>query len=269
MRQKFTERMKELSEEKARRIRLNTATLIPKKGKDYAEVVFLGDVHYGSPQCDVPRFKAMLKYCFDKKISILLMGDLLEMATRDSIGAGVYEQEGIGQTQYEKMVEMLAPLAKAHLILGLLNGNHEERVYNSTGIDISKVMARELNVPYLQNASWNLFRVGSQSYSVYALHGRTGARFDGTVLKAVENVANSFYADVVAMGHAHKKVSGEVMVEGIFNGRVVQKKKFIVVTGSYLKYDGGYWQKTGGQISKLGSPKIKFFAKRHDCSVSW
>ena len=33
--------------------------------------------------------------------------------------------------------------------------------------------------------------------------------------------------------------------------------------------DGGYWQKTGGQISKLGSPKIKFFAKRHDCSVSW
>jgi hypothetical protein len=58
-------------------------------------------------------------------------------------------------------------------------------------------------------------------------------------------------------------------VESIKHGRVVHRKKFIVVTGSYVKYDGGYWQKVGGQISKLGSPKVKFMADRHDLSISW
>jgi predicted MPP superfamily phosphohydrolase len=252
-----------------RPIRLNRRTLKPQKGKRYAEVVFLGDVHYGSPQCDVGKFQAMLDYCLKKRIYVLLMGDLIEMATRDSIGAGVYEQEEIGQTQYEQMVEMLSPLARASLIVGLLRGNHEERVYNATGIDISKAMARELHVPYLHDACWSQFRVGKQKYSVYALHGRTGARFDGTVLKAVENVAFSFFADIVAMGHAHKKVSGEPIVEAIERDKVVQKKRVTVVTGSYLKYDGGYWQKTGGQISRLGSPKAKLFSNKHDVHISW
>ena len=248
--------------------RLNRKTLKVVR-ENFAELVLLGDIHYGSPQCDVPRFLAMLDYCVTKKIYLLLMGDLVEMATRYSVGGGVYEQEFPGQSQVEWMIEKLQPAAKNGLIVGSHAGNHEERVYNATGIDISKAICRELGVTYLGDACWSSFKVGSQRYAVYTLHGRTGARYDGTVLKAVENISTSFYADLVAMGHAHKQVSGNIVVETVINDRVVRKKKFIVVTGSYLKYDGGYWQKVGGQISKLGSPKIKFFADRHDISISW
>jgi len=248
--------------------RLNKKILDP-NGKGYAEVMLIGDVHYGSPQCDVKRFLAMLDYCIKNHFYVLLMGDLVEMATRDSIGAGIYEQYVHGESQIEWMMKHLRSLADAGLILGLHNGNHEERVYNMTGVNISKAMARELGVTYLGDACWSSFKVGSQKYAVYSLHGRTGARYDGTVLKAVENISNSFYADLVAMGHAHKQVSSNLIVETVVNDRVVQKKKFIVVTGSYLGYDGGYWQKTGGQISKLGSPKVKFHADRHDLSISW
>lgn len=253
---------------KGRPTRLNKKTLEVNE-KDISNVMLIGDVHYGSPQCDVPRFKAMLDYCLENKFYIILMGDLVEMATRESIGAGVYEQEEHGDSQIEWMVETLRPLADAGLILGSHNGNHEERVYNMTGVNIAKAMARELHVTYLGDACWHSFKVGQQKYSVYTLHGRTGARYDGTVLKAVENISNSFYADLVAMAHAHKQVSSNLIVETVINDRVVQRKKFIVVTGSYLKYDGGYWQKTGGQISKLGSPRVRFSADRHDLSISW
>jgi len=252
-----------------RPIRLNKQILSVKKGKNYAEVCFIGDCHYGSPQCDTQRFRDMLDYCMHKGVYVMLMGDLLEMATRDSIGAGVYEQESVGQTQYEEMVEILSPLAKAKLILGSLRGNHEMRTYQSCGVDIAKALAREIGVPYLHDACWNLFRVGKHRYSVYVLHGRTAAQYDGTVLKCVENVSDSFYADLVAMGHAHKLVQGSLIVETVVGHQVVQKKKFVIVTGSFLKYDGSYWQQRGGQISKLGSPKVKFFSDRHDLSISW
>lgn len=265
----FNEETIELSEKNTKPIRLNRVTLTPRRGKNYAELLFIGDVHYGSPQCDVKRFKDMLAYALSKRIHVLLMGDLIELATRHSIGAGVYEQENIGQSQYEDMVEMLKPLAKAGLIIGTHAGNHEGRLYDSCGVDISKALARELNITYLGDAGWTQIRVGAQKYHIYSLHGRTGAKYDGTVLRAVENISSSFYADIVAQGHAHKKISGEIVVEAVVNDRVVQRKKIILVTGSYVKYDGGYWQKTGGQISKLGSPKAKFFSDSHSVHVSW
>jgi UDP-2,3-diacylglucosamine pyrophosphatase LpxH len=252
-----------------RPIRCNKQELVPRSGKDYADALFIGDVHLGSPQCDLPRFLRQLDYALKNGLYVLLMGDLIEMATKTSIGAGVYEQETIGQSQVEHMVGYLTPLAKKKLILGLHNGNHEDRVYQATSINVSKAMARELEVPYLGDACWNVFRVGEQKYTVYSLHGRTSARFDGTALLAIERISTSFDADIVAMGHCHKAANSSVIVQRVVNGLVKEFKKHLVITGSYLKYDGGYAQVVGLPLSKLGSPKIKLFSSRHDVSISW
>ena len=126
---------------------------------------------------------------------------LLESATRHSVGAGVYEQEMPCQSQHEQMVEWLRPLAEKKLIIGSHQGNHCERIYKESGVNISKALCRELDIPYLGDACWSRFRVGKESYSIYSLHGRTGSRFDGTALLAVERISTSFFADLVAMGH--------------------------------------------------------------------
>jgi len=253
---------------KGRAIRLNRQVLTPKKGRNYAEVVFLGDSHFGSPQFDRERFLSMLNYCLKHRIYVFLMGDMIELATRHSVGGGVYEQEFNGQSQHEQMVEWLKPLAKKKLILGLHQGNHEERVYKESGVNISKAMSRELGIPYLGDACWNTFRVGKQVYSIYSLHGRTGSKFDGTALLALERLAAPFHADLVAMGHAHKCISSSVLMQVVKNHRVLEHKKHLLITGSYLKY-GGYAQTFGLPPSKLGSPKVKFMLDRHDISVSW
>jgi len=130
-------------------------------------------------------------------------------------------------------------------------------------------MCRELGIKYLGDACWNVFRVGKQNYSIYALHGRTGSRFDGTALLAIERISTSFYADMVAMGHAHKCINSIVVMQRVVDGTVVEHKKHLLITGAYLKYDGGYGQAVGLPISKLGSPKVKFFGNRHDILVSW
>jgi hypothetical protein len=199
------------------------------------------------------------------------MGDLIEMATRDSIGAGVYEQEFEGQTQYEQMLNMLRPLADKKLIIGILEGNHELRVYNSTGVNITKFFARELRVPYLGSACWSRFIVGSQSYNIYSLHGRSGSRFDGTALLALERISTSFFCDLIVMGHTHKLISSTVLIQTVDtrNKVVKEHKKTLLITGSFLKYDGGYAQITGLPISKMGSPKVTFYSNKKDIDVSW
>lgn len=252
-----------------RPIRLNRKTLSVNRGKDYAEVVFLGDIHLGSPQCDVPRLRAMLDYCLKNNLYVFLTGDLIELATRYSVSSGIYEQENIGQAQFETMCDWLAPLADKKLILGTLSGNHERRAFIATGVDVGKAFARTLQVPYLGDACWNKFRVGKESYTIYSLHGRTGSRFDGTALLALERISTSFFCDLCIMGHAHKAINSIVLLQRVIGNRVIEHKKHLLIAGSYVKYDGNYSQTLGLPISKLGSPKVKFYADKHDILISW
>jgi predicted phosphodiesterase len=198
-----------------RPIRLNKKELKISPGKEYAEVMFIGDAHYGSPQFDKPRFLKMLDYCLENELYVVLMGDLLETATRNSVGAGVYEQEKIPEDQYEQMCDWLEPLAEKKLILGAHIGNHEERIYKESGFNVTKAMCRQLKIPYLGDACWSQFKVNGETYIIYTLHGRTGARFDGTALLALERISTSFQADLVACGHSHKLVTSSVIIQKV------------------------------------------------------
>lgn len=252
-----------------RPIRINRCKLSVFKNRDYAEMMFIGDVHYGSKQCDVPRFLGNIDYCFKNNVKVILMGDLCECATRESVGSGVYEQEHIIDDQHEQMVKWLKPLADQKLILGTHSGNHGERVYKATGFNLDKALARELKVPYLGDACWNRLRVGTQTYNIYTLHGRTGSRFDGTALLALERISTSFFADGVFCGHSHKCINSIVVMQKVENGTVKEHKKHLLICGHYLKYDGSYGQALGLPISKLGSPTVRLYAKRKDMLITW
>ncbi len=250
-----------------RPIRCNKRRLNVHEG--HADVTFIGDVHFGSPQCDIDRFCTMIEYCNDNNRHVFLMGDLIECSTRHSVGAGVYEQTMTADSQHELMVEWLRPLAEKGLIIGSISGNHEARVYKETGVNIGKALCRELKIPYLGEACWNTFQVGKQNYSIYTLHGTGGCVFDGTALLKLERLSASFFGDAVCMGHVHKCISSIVLMQKVVDGRVVEHRKHLVITGSYLDYDKSYGQSMGLPISKKGSPRLRFHADKHDVEVTW
>ena len=254
-----------------RPIRLNRFELPVKNGKDYAELLAFGDLHHGHPQCRVDKAKEMLDWALQHNVAVLLMGDLLEAGLRDSVGDSVYRQKLNPQEQMEAVVDLLQPLANKGLIKGLLSGNHEERITKTTGIDVSKVMARLLNVPYLGYACWNMVIVGKQKYAVYSEHGTGGSRFKHTKLKKILDEFAWLRADLILMGHHHSLDSTRVTIQEVDfrNKQVKEKKCYGALTGSYIGWDKSYAQMHELPISEIGSPKIKFSSVKRRIWISF
>lgn len=252
-------------------IRLNRKRLELTVGDDYAtqgsyaSITFWGDVHLGHPACDLEKAKHNLQFAIDHKMYLILMGDVIECSTRNSIGDGVYQQKLNPQEQMDEMIEILRPAAEAGLILGSHQGNHESRVQKDTGIDVMKIICKALKITYLGSACWHLLRVGMQNYTIYSLHGATGSRYFYTKLKSLADIAHNFRADILAMGHTHD-LAVEAITEQFVDlrgGTVQEKKKYLVLTGSYLKYDDTYAQAHGYPMGKTGSPNIKLESQAH------
>lgn len=248
---------------------LLTRELSCKKGKDYAEVLLFGDLHLGADNCMIEKAKENLDYCFKNGIYVYTMGDLIESSNRYSVGSAVYHQMN-PQEQIEKIVELLEPLAKAGLLLNIMSGNHELRVDKEAGVDVSKMIAKMLNVPYTGDSCWNLFRVGNQNYTMYALHGASGSRFSYTKLKAVIDILHSFEANIVAMGHVHELMIDWAIKQYVdLRSKTVKEKKILaVLTGHYLSYSNSYASSKGMPISKTGSPKLELGGKEHSIHCS-
>lgn len=246
-------------------IRLNRTILEP-NNDNLAEVLFIGDIHYGHPNCEIERVTAMFDYAIKSHTYVLLMGDLIESATRDSVGDSVYHQHFNPQEQMDAMIEILRPLANEGLIIGLHSGNHENRIGKLTSIDVSKVMSDTLRVPYLGYACWTELSVGRQKYAVYSTHGWGGAKFKHSKIKSVMDMLAWIDADCVISGHMHSLVAEPVAKQTIDHRRhkVVEKKCYAVITGSYLSWDNSYAQMANMPPAKLGSPKGKFRADVHD-----
>lgn len=255
--------------DRAREIRLNRVDLDP-NGKGFAEVLFWGDVHYGHPQCQINKARKYLDFALKNNMYVLLMGDLLECGLRDSVGDSVYQQTLNPQRQMEDMVEMLTPLADAGRIIGFHTGNHEVRITKNTSVDVAKIMAKLLGVPYLGYACWNLLKVGKQNYTVYSNHGSSGSRFKHTKLKAVMDLTQWIDADVICMGHVHSLAVESVVKQSVNIGKrqVVEKRCNVVLTGSFIGWDKSYAQMKNMPITRLGSPTGRFWANKHDSHFS-
>ena len=131
-------------------------------------------------------------------------------------------------------------------------------------------MAKELGVPYLGYACWNLIKVGKQNYTIYSTHGSGGARFLWTKLAKAAQLASFISADCIVHGHTHA-LGTEVVIKQEVDLRsktVKDKECRIVMTGSFLDWNGGYAQVAGMPIAKIGSPVMKLMAERKNLAVS-
>lgn len=226
------------------------------KGRELM-LVPLGDVHFGAKTVQEKAFLAAIQFIRETNCRVILMGDLMEFATRHSVGAGVYEQVLTPQAQLEKLTEILWPIRKKVLVS--LEGNHEERCYKSTGVDIAKILAGNLGIPYGGYASFVYLRVGKMRYVIHAQHGSSGARYLHTKMAAVMKTAEHTAADVYLYGHTHELAWAKRPYR-VYNkqGRfIATQEKYFVLTGGFLGYYGSYAEKKNMTPTPIGFPIIR------------
>lgn len=233
----------------------------------------IGDAHRGNPLFSEPHFDRAVESVRSPGTYTLLTGDLCEAAIRSSKGE-IFRQVGTPQDQRDWMIEKLYPIRKK--ILGCIIGNHEERILNDTGIDISKDIATALGVPYrpegmiikISFGAGNSWHPGKPyTYWGYFTHGHGGARTKAAKAVKVERVASYVPTmDFVVMSHDHVvNAAPDVALipdartrvdskTGFSIGKVAEHRKLLVKTNAFVKW-GGYAERGGFPPSDL-SPVV-------------
>jgi hypothetical protein len=237
------------------------------KEKQPIEMYAIGDVHYGSNECMVEKFLKTIEEVKSKKNArVLLMGDLIDAALKNSPGAGPFENAMSPEQQLQFIIDALEPIKSK--IYGVLNANHEERIYKNAGINVLKMLSRILDIPFLGNSVFAKIKVGKQNYSLFATHGASGSTTLSGKINTVMKFSNHIQADIYLMAHVHELAHHNSEYFYIDNGDKMIKKgvKHFVLTGHYLDY-AGYAEQKGLKPGNTGSPIVKFDAKDKDIEV--
>jgi len=233
------------------------------------ETYWISDVHLGHKQCDEDLFQKHIDYIGEGEMPFADLGDLIENATRNSVGAGVYEQSSIAEAQIEEAINHYLPVS--HLLKSMQIGNHELRSWVGGGLNPTRQMAKRLGTAYGSPGMFHIIKVGKQTYTVYSTHGGGGATTVGGKFNALKRMADIFpAADVVIQGHSHDTLyhSRELMrCDG--KGEIKSTKQHMVMNGAYLNWWNSYGQIKGYAPCNKGNAKINFHGDERMIEVSF
>lgn len=201
----------------------------------------LYDVHIGSRHHDAELLARHLQWIADTPNVITWNGgDLIENASKLSVGAGVYEQDYDPQNQLVQALKQLAAIR--HKMLFALPGNHEDRA-NIMGVDVAQWMSWTLEVPYFPDYCFCTLKWRGNNFRLLAHHGSGGAATAGAQRMAARKAlswAKPF--DLYWTGHLHN-----AMIDVLHQtdndqakDRMVERDALVIISPSYLRYFGSY-----------------------------
>lgn len=248
----------------------------------HIRILTLSDLHHGALLSSMRHFQKSIQFAKDNEdVRVVLAGDLCESALKSSKG-DIYKQVGTPQDQRDEIISVLEPIKDR--ILGICTGNHENRIFNDVGLDISKDIASALKVPYRPEGLLLKISFGDKNCSVdgkpfvfwqYSTHGYGGARTKSAKAVKVERVANMIHADYYTMSHDHVvNIAPDIYLlpdnrgtvdpeTGFTTGKVTAHRKMLVKTNSFLKW-GGYSEMGGFPPSDLATPVIYLLSPQSD-----
>ena len=252
---------------------MNTIKIDLSQDISQLEIHTFADEHIGDEHCDIKRLLTRIDYVKNTPNAYcILNGDILDNATRTSIG-DVYMQEFDPMGQLEKAVEMFSPIKDK--ILCITHGNHENRTYKKEGINLSRLIARQLGLDekYTPTSAVLFIRFGKASngkketngsgkvrkicYTVYTLHGSGGGRKEGAKAIRLADMASIIDTDIYIHSHTHLPMVMKQAFHRIDtqNSTVACVDKLFVNTAANLKY-GGYGEAGEFKPSSMETPII-------------
>lgn len=230
----------------------------------------MADLHIGDPHCNREAINALIKRIENDPYGLVILnGDLLNTAVRMGV-SDVYGETLKPIDQIVELVTLLTPIKDR--IIGADIGNHEARVYKNDGVDIMRLVCRELGIEnrYHPDGVLIFLRFGlanqhgrhpdknqRQLFMIYATHGRGGGRKEGAKAIRLADMAAIVDADIYVHSHTHLPM---VMREAYHrtnagNSSVQLVDKLFVNTSSALEY-GGYGQTNEFKPNSIRNPVI-------------
>ena len=199
-------------------------------------------------------------------------GDLLNMALRNSV-SDIYGNRMTPQEAIDWCIETLYPIKDK--ILCYDDGNHECRVWKECGIQPSKYITSALGIPDRCSDGGSLVFVsfGRQTrhksegrkitYSIYAKHGKSGGKKEGSKVNALVDYADNVDADCYIMSHVHMpfQMALQYYRVDVRNRSVKPVNKLFVSTNAALEF-GGYGEVNGYRPSAIADMTITLYGDR-------
>lgn len=203
------------------------------------------DVHIGNETWDEEFTRAAIEWVKNEKYTLSWFGgDILEMSSRHSVGDGVYAQVLTPQEQFEYAIELFAPIREK--LLFSIPGNHEDRTSKEIGINISKVLADVMRLPYSNDYMYMVIEWANQRIRVATHHGSGGARTPGSQRNAARKMMNFFpRCDFYWTGHLHSPLWDlAYQLDTDVDGFITERPGLVMLSSAHLKAGGGYAAKS-------------------------
>lgn len=212
----------------------------------------ISDLHIGDANCNIEAIKKVLEEikASDNTFTIL-NGDLINNATKNSV-SDVYSEKLTPMEQVIRLIDLLEPIKDKILVIH--PGNHENRTYKEDGIDITRIVAKQLGIEdRFSETWWYLYLTLGKSdkgrpvmYTITGVHGYGGGKKNGGKINNLVEMSDKVIADVYIMGHTHTPIMtrNTIYVPDYQHRTLVKKDKYYLMTNSFLNY-GGYGELYG------------------------
>lgn len=242
----------------------------------HCNIYTLADLHIGDEHSKADEIAKRINQIKEDPCGLCICnGDLLNTATKTSV-SDIYSEQLSPMQQMQAAVDLLRPIADK--IIAVTAGNHENRIYRTDGIDITRLVCRELCIEDKYHPAGVLvfLRFGERSsntqhkdrnprqwYSIYATHGSGGGRKEGAKAIRLADMAVVIDVDVYVHSHVHTPIIMKNSFYRIDSSNCCARltEKLFVSTAAALDY-GGYGQMQEFKPASLSNPVIHLEARK-------
>lgn len=238
------------------------------RGEEFARLIAVADLHYGSPEMDYQRWLKMRDWIAgEKHVRWAFHGDLFDLATTQSPGRSLMGQALSLEDARRLAHEDIAPIADKCVFM--LSGNHDLRVARALQVNFDPVadLCRALDIAHLGYCGFVRYTIRSrkheQQYTGYHHHGCGSGQTWGSFFNTLQRLADRNEADFVVIGHRHQEAALTSVKAAVdADGRLAYRKTQLVGAGSYMKH-GGYAAEHGLAPAVLGSATVHMYTADH------
>ena len=223
-------------------------------GEEYRQIklLALSDFHIGDGNCNITEIKKVLNSIKESSNTFLILnGDLINNATKNSV-SDVYGEQLTPTEAIVKLCDLLEPIKDKILVIH--PGNHEARSYKEDGIEIIRIVAKQLGIEERYSDTWwylyLTLGMGEKArpvmYTITGVHGYGGGRKAGGKINNLVEMGDKVIADIYVMGHTHTPIitRNTIYTPDFQHRTLVKRDKYYLMTNSFLDY-GGYGEMLG------------------------